>query len=92
MGLVVDPNDVMSALAKDAAVREAVRTTADDLYTPWYVRTELDRHRDEIRGKSRLSASAFDTLVENLFRHVETVSREELTAQSQSSTGDAWDR
>lgn len=37
MKLVVDANVVMSALARDSGVRTALRTTPDDVCTPWYI-------------------------------------------------------
>ena len=78
MRLVVDANVVVSALAKDGAVRTAIRTSPDDVLTPWYVHTEIDAHRDEIRDKSGLSQEAFDALIEELFRHIEVIPRGEM--------------
>ena len=78
MRLIVDANVVVSALAKDGAVRTAIRTSVDDVLTPWYVHAEIDAHRDEIRNKSGLSQEAFDTLIEELFRHIEVIPRGEM--------------
>ena len=75
MRLVIDANVIVSALAKDGAVRAAMRTSIDDVLTPWYVHAEIDAHRVEIRTKSGLSQQAFDALIEELFRHVAVVPR-----------------
>ena len=78
MRLIVDANVVVSALAKDGAVRTAIRTSPDDVLTPWYVHAEIDAHQGEIRDKSGLSEQAFDALIEELFRHIEVIPRGEM--------------
>lgn len=78
MRLVVDANVIISALAKDGAVRTAIRTSADDVYTPWYLAVEINEHRAEIRKKSGLSQQAFDSLLEELFQYVEVIPRKTM--------------
>lgn len=78
MRLVIDANVVISALAKNGAVRTAIRTSTDDVFTPWYVYAEIDAHRVEIRDKSGLSRQAFDALIEELFQHIVVISREKI--------------
>lgn len=80
MRLVVDANVLISALATDGAVRTSLRLSADDLYTPTYVRTEIDEHRREIREKSGLSPQAFDALIEEVLRHVDVVPRQTIVS------------
>lgn len=75
MRLIIDANVIISALAADGAVRAAIRTSTDDVLTPWYVHVEIDTHRVEIRNKSGLSQQVFDALIEELFRHVAVVPR-----------------
>lgn len=78
MQLVVDANVVISALAKDGAVRTAIRTTTDEICTPWYIKEEIGNHRADIRTKSGLSTQAFDALIEDLFDHIEIIAREAM--------------
>lgn len=81
MRLVVDANVVVAALAKDGAVRTSIRMSTDELFTPWYVATELDAHRETIRAKSGLAAPAFDSLRDELLQQITVVSRESLREQ-----------
>jgi predicted nucleic acid-binding protein len=78
MRLIVDANVVVSALAKDGAVRAAIRTSTDAVFMPWYLSVEINEHRSEIRTKSGLSEQAFDTLLEELFQQIEIISRETI--------------
>lgn len=81
MRLVIDANVVMSALAKDGAVRASIRTTADALYTPGYISDEIEAHRDEIRAKTELSEHAFNGLLGNILQHIEVVPRDSMQVQ-----------
>lgn len=85
MKLVVDANVVISALARDSAVRAALRTTTDEILTPEYIAVEIDEHHTEIRQKSGLSADAFDALIEALFQHIDTVPRDQLIPHRQEA-------
>lgn len=78
MRLVVDANVVISALAKDGAVRAALRTATDDVVTPWYIHVEIEEHHAEIRQKSGLSSQAFEALLEEVWQFVEVVPRQAM--------------
>lgn len=86
MRLVVDANVVVSALAKDGAVRTALRTSTDDVCTPWYVHVEIEAHSEEIRKKSGLSREAFDKLTEELFRYIDVIPRGEMVPYLHEAT------
>jgi predicted nucleic acid-binding protein len=78
MQLVIDANVVILALATDGAVRTAIRTSTDDVCTPWYIQTEIDNHRTAIRKKSGLSTQTFDALIQELVDYVEIIPQEAM--------------
>lgn len=81
----VRANVVISALAKDSAVREALRTTTDDIVTPWYISVEIDAHHSDIRHKSGLSPEAFEALIEELWPYIEVVPRKRIVPHLQDA-------
>lgn len=86
MRLVVDANVLVSAPARDGAVRTALMITTDDVLTPAYIREEVERHRAEIRLKSGLSSEAFDELTGKLLRSVEIVPSETMLPHVEEAT------
>lgn len=78
MRLVLDANVIISALITDGAVRSALRVSADDIYTAWYVRVEIDAHRNEIRRKSALTPRSYDSLMAELWRMIEIIPRQQI--------------
>lgn len=85
MRLIIDANVVISALAKDGAVRAALRTATDDVFTPWYIHVEIDEHRTEIRQKSGLSSEAFDGLLDELWDHIDVIPQEAMIPHLQEA-------
>jgi predicted nucleic acid-binding protein len=85
MRLVVDANVLISALAKDGAVRAALRTTTDDVTTPWYIRVELEAHQTEIRQKSGLSSQAFEALLGAMWEYIDVVPHQAMRPHLQEA-------
>lgn len=72
---------IVAALATDGAVRTSIRLRTDELFTPWYVVTELDAHQATMQAKSGLALSAFETLREERLEQITVVSRAALREQ-----------
>lgn len=81
MRLVIDANVLISALARDSAVRAALRVAEDEIHAPSYVLVELRAHRPEIRQKSGLSPSSYDGLLDDLLERIYVVRREDLVSR-----------
>lgn len=78
MRLTLDANVIISALISDGAVRTALRATADDLYTAWYIRVEIDEHRVEIQRRSGLTLRSYDSLMDELWQLIEIIPRQKI--------------
>jgi predicted nucleic acid-binding protein len=69
--IVIDANTLISATLTPGITREMLLTTEDELYSPAFIRDEIEKHRAVINTKSGLSAAALDTLLDTLFRPIE---------------------
>ncbi|MBI2576192.1 PIN domain-containing protein [Candidatus Woesearchaeota archaeon] len=78
MHLVVDANALFSALIKDSFSYNLFFSGKFQLYTPEYVFTELEKHKDEILGKTERTTEEFFRLVESLKRRISIIPLEEM--------------
>lgn len=66
MKIVIDANRFFSALLKDGSTRKAIYDTQAALFAPEFLRTELERHSDELQARSRMKAVDFSRLVDEI--------------------------
>lgn len=59
--IVIDANTLISATLTPGITREMLLTTEDELYSPAFIRDELDKHRAVLRDKSGLADADLDT-------------------------------
>src|SRR3989338_6168107 len=79
MDLVIDANILFSALIKDSFNYILLLGGKFHLFTPEYIFTELEKHKEEILEKTERTAEEFFRLVETLKRRIVIVPLEELT-------------
>ena len=78
MDLVIDANVLFSALIKDSFAYNLLFSGSFHLFTPEYIFTELENHKEEILNKTERTDEEFFRLLETLKRRVIIVPLEEL--------------
>ncbi len=78
MDLVVDANVLFSALIKDSFSHNILFSGKFHMFTPEYIFTELEKHKEEIMNKTERTTEEFFRLVETLKRRIVIVPLEEL--------------
>lgn len=78
MDLVVDANVLFSALIKDSFAYNLLFSGSFHLFTPEYIFTELEKHKEEILEKTERTTEKFFRLLETLKRRIVIVPLEEL--------------
>ena len=78
MDLVIDANVLFSALIKDSFAYNLLFSDTFHIFTPEYIFTELEKHKDEILEKTERTTEEFFRLVETLKRRIVIVPLEEL--------------
>ena len=78
MYLVIDANVLFSALIKDSFASNLLFIDTFHIFTPEYIFTELEQHKDEILEKTERTTEEFFRLVETLKRRIVIVPLEEL--------------
>lgn len=77
MKLVVDANIVISALiSSKGRTRELLLNDSLELYSPSYLKEEIEEHKDELVKKSGLKKDNIDSAIEILIQNVIFVSNE----------------
>ncbi len=70
MEVVIDTNVIISALIKSGKTREIISKSYFDFITPAYTLSEINKHKDEIFKKAKISQEEFNELLDRLFRHI----------------------
>ena len=79
MDLVVDDNVIFAALIKeDSFAYTLLFSDAFHIFTPEYIFTELEKHKDELLEKTERTTEEFFRLVETLKRRINIIPLEEL--------------
>lgn len=78
MDLVIDANVLFSALIKDSFAYNLFFNEKFHLFTPEYIFTELEKHKEEILEKTERTTEEFFRLIETLKRRIVIVPLEEL--------------
>lgn len=94
MDLVIDANVLFSALIKDSFAYNLLFSGSFHLFTPEYIFTELEKHKEELLRKTERTDAEFFRLVEILKRRIVIVPLEELVPyvdEAEKLTPDADD-
>jgi len=78
MDLVVDANVLFSALIKESFSYNLLFSGKFHLFTPEYIFTELEKHKEGLMNKTERTTEEFYRLVETLKRRIVIVPLEEL--------------
>ena len=78
MDLVIDANVLFSALIKESFSYNLLFGGKFHLFTPEYIFTELEKHKEELMNKTERTTEEFFRLVETLKRRIVIVPLEEL--------------
>lgn len=78
MDFVIDANVLFSALIKDSFAYNLLFSGSFHLFTPEYIFTELEKHKEEILKKTERTTEEFFRLVETLKRRIAIIPLEEL--------------
>lgn len=70
MKFVIDSNVLISALISDSVTRELILEMEDELYSPDFLESEIEKHKDIIKKKSGLSSMELDSLLTILIENV----------------------
>lgn len=71
--LVVDANIFIAALLKDGKTREIIVSDKFTLISPDYLHEELNKYKDYIRRKARISKDELELLITLLLRRIRIV-------------------
>lgn len=94
MDLVIDANVLFSALIKDSFAYNLLFSGSFHIFTPEYIFTELEKHKEEILKKTERIAEEFFRLLETLKRRIIIVPLEELVHyidEAEELTPDPYD-
>jgi predicted nucleic acid-binding protein len=80
MDLVVDANVLFAALIKDSFSYNLLFSGEFNLFTPEYIFTEFEKHKEEILKKTERTDEEFFRLIEILKRRIIIVPLEELVS------------
>lgn len=73
MRVVIDSNRIIAALIKDSTTRKILFDDYFDFIAPEFVKSEIEKYRDEIISKSHLTKDKFDILLSFVFEHIKIV-------------------
>ncbi len=78
MVLVIDANVLFSVLIKDSFAYNLLFSGSFHLFTPEYIFTELEKHKEELLEKTERTEEEFFRLLETLKRRIVIVPLEEI--------------
>ena len=78
MDLVIDANVLFSALIKDSFAYNLLFSDTSHIFTPEYIFTELEKHKEEILKKTERTEGEFFRVLETLKQRIIIVPLEEL--------------
>jgi predicted nucleic acid-binding protein len=87
MRLVVDTNNILSALLNKGLSRKIINSQNIDFYTVDYALEEINKYRDYIVKKSGLTKEALDTMFSLFMENVVVVPYEKIKAKMKESMG-----
>jgi len=81
MDLVVDANIVIAVLIKEGTTHSLLFKEDFHLYTPEYILTEIEKHKEELLNKTKRTEQDFYRFIEILRRRINLVPLEEFESQ-----------
>jgi len=73
MKIVIDTNMVIAALVKDSKAREVIMSNKFEFVSPDFVLEEVNKYKDYICRKSRLSEDEFGLLMALIFEKINII-------------------
>ena len=73
MKLVIDTNRFMAALLKSSVSREIIISEKIEFYSPEYMITEIEKHRNYLMKKSKLDKKDYNFLLSTLLENITLV-------------------
>jgi predicted nucleic acid-binding protein len=70
MKIIVDTNEIISAIIKDGLTRKIIIDMRFELFTPAYTLTEIKRHKEDILNKSGLTNKEFFFFIKKIFKYI----------------------
>ena len=77
MILVVDTNVVISAALRGSTTQELIFNNAFQLYTPEFVKEEIEKYKNEIMQKGNYTETEFQTILSLIFSRITIVPENE---------------
>jgi len=81
MKLVIDTNRLAAALIKSSVTREIILSDKFDLYSPDYILTEIDKNRDFLIKKAKITKKEFEEILLTLLNHIHLIPFEEFESK-----------
>ena len=78
MNIVIDSNILFSALIKDSLTRKVILDYDGTFLFPSYIFEEMEKHKEELLKKSKMTAKDFNALLSLLLRKVLIVPTDSL--------------
>jgi len=73
--VVADSNRIIAALIKDSTTRRILESPSFSFYAPEFMRSEVEKHREEISSKGKMGEGEFDLLFSLLLTRVKILPR-----------------
>ena len=78
MKILIDTNRIIAALSKEGTTRDILFDNFFEFVTPDHTINEIEKHKDELKKKTKLSDEEFDVLLALLFERVTIIPRSEF--------------
>ena len=73
MKILIDTNRIIAALSKAGTTRDILFDEFFEFVTPDYTLSEIEKHRDELKEKTKLTDEEFDFLLVLLFERITVI-------------------
>lgn len=87
MKIVVDTNIIISALAKDSAVRSLIILSNHEFIYPQPALLEIVKHKQTIMKKAAIDEGEFHTLMGKIFERITVVEKEKFARKIPEARG-----
>jgi predicted nucleic acid-binding protein len=77
MRILIDTNRIIAALIKKGTSRSILLDENFKFVTPDYTITEIEKHKEELKKKTKLSDKEFKILLALIFEHIEIIPKSE---------------
>jgi len=77
MKVVIDSNRAIAALIKDSTTREILFDSYFELFAPEFIKTEIEKYKEEIISKAGIEKEEFEILFSFIFEQITIISQTE---------------